>query len=113
MQKLNILEKIAVGLVALILFIIGLILFSMFAGCCHLSKRSCFPACEAKEPWVMQVEKPCKLPPKLDLFPVERETDQCPDDFICFDAENAVKLVDRLTAMRGWIKEARARCGSE
>jgi len=78
-------------------------------GCCWLSKRTCFPPCETTKT-VVEVERPCELPPQLVLEAVQRTT--CPDDkMICFSALEAGKLAANLNALKTWIREARARCG--
>lgn len=79
------------------------------SGCCWLSKRSCFPACPP--PRLVAVEKNCALPPPVTLPGYRRFTAGCPKETACYDKSNAAKLASRLAKMRGWISEAKDRCG--
>ena len=84
------------------------ILALVVPGCCWTAKRSCFPPCPP--PTVVKVERPCELPPALELPLVERSPCGEPGLVACYDAANAGNVARRETSMKDWIREARARC---
>jgi hypothetical protein len=89
----------------------ALIIVVQLAGCCWMSKRSCFPECPDPKPTeLVKVEVPCELPPQLKLPAVTRIEQGCPAEWACYDRENAGKLALRLSAMKDWILETRKRC---
>lgn len=95
--------------VLLVLFLVYLTVLS--SGCCWFSKRSCFPPCESPTRVVVEMERPCELPPQLVLDTVKRSV--CPDkpDWVCFEPREGGKLAANLANLKTWIREARARCG--
>lgn len=89
-------------------------IFLILTGCCWFAKRECYPKCDPTPPKIIQLEKPCTLPPDLVLEPIKRI--QCPkeiSDWICFTPEEAGKLVLRIADMTDWILEAQKRCGAK
>jgi hypothetical protein len=59
---------------------------------------------------VVKVEVPCKLPPKVLIETVKRQTMGCPEKMVCYDTPNAAILAKNVSALRAWILEVRARC---
>jgi hypothetical protein len=98
---------------ALIVFVWAAGVFLLFScqGCCATAKRSCFPPCDPPTRVVVEVEKSCELPPRLQLAAVRRST--CPDrpTWACFEPLEGGKLAKNLAALKTWIREVRARCG--
>ena len=91
--------------------------FLVLPGCCTVARaigdRSCYPECPPTPPaQVVEVEKPCELPPRLRLPAVTRA--ECPagspEDLVCYDTENAARIAERDMALKDWIREARTRC---
>lgn len=89
--------------------IVGLIVFGLGAGCCWMSKRSCFPPCKKPATKVVTVERTCKLPP-LELPGWKPTTDGCADDHICVTRKEAAKLYIRLARLKDFAIMARTRC---
>lgn len=84
----------------------------MLSSCCRFAKRDCFPPCDP--PKVVQVAKPCELPPALVLPKVsyvETGPVTCPSSWVCYDTVNAALLAMTLSKLRVWVLEAQAACG--
>lgn len=82
------------------------------SGCCWLSKRSCFPACEKPlPPRIIKLERACELPP-LKLPAVNQTDIGCPADRICFDRDNGAALYVRLAKLKDFAQMARQRCAT-
>lgn len=91
---------------------VGLLLIAaalLTSGCCWFSKRDCYPACPDMRT-VVTVERPCQLPPALQLEGVTRMTTGCPEKAVCFNISNAGKLAKNLAELKDWIREVRRRC---
>jgi hypothetical protein len=78
----------------------------MLAGCCSWAAGHCPKP--APVPQLVEVQKPCKLPPPLELLEVVPVA--CPLPLVCFDVQGAKGLADRESRMKTWIKEAKAAC---
>ena len=74
-----------------------------------------FCACREASPPLQWPHPPavsaCELPPTPVLPAVSRTEDNCPDNLVCFDLENAAKIAVREQRMKDWIREVKARCG--
>lgn len=78
----------------------GLVVLFLAMGCCH----------ECPPPYPVVVNRPCELPPTVDL-PAAKPLDKCgPGELVCFDLVNAKNLALREARMKQWIKEVRATC---
>jgi len=87
------------------------VILSLFVvGCCWMAKRDCFPPCPPKE--LVIVEKKCTLPESILADTIEIVGEGCPEGFVCFDVLNYGKLAKRLSDMKVWIRDAKARCGT-
>ena len=87
------------------------VILSLFVvGCCWMAKRDCFPPCPPKE--LVVVEKKCTLPESILADTIEIVGEGCPEGFVCFDVLNYGKLAKRLSDMKVWIRDAKARCGT-
>lgn len=80
------------------------------SGCCWMAKRDCFPPCPPDK--VVIVEKKCDMPPKPTLPKVSMTSSGCPEDYVCFDKDNAAKLADKLDRLYTHIIDIRTRCGA-
>lgn len=93
-----------------------ILLVVQLSGCCWMSKRSCFPECSRPEPpKVVTVERTCNLPPKIKLPRVVQTPCELPSgrELVCYDMKNAALLAKREADMKEWIRDVRARCGSQ
>jgi hypothetical protein len=98
-------EKVGVGVVVFIFVCSFLfLLFSILSSCCRYPKGVPVQFTVAPSP-------PCRLPPGPTSIPVPQLVESgCPEDFVCFDIENAAKLAARDGQLKQWIAETKARC---
>jgi hypothetical protein len=88
---------------------LALVLALFLAGCCWWARRDCFPQCDP--PQLVEVAKPCSLPPPVVLEPFRRT--ECADPkSICYSVGEAAKIAENIDALKTWIMRARARCGN-
>lgn len=87
------------------------LLVLLLPGCCWFAKRNCFPPCDPPRTVVVTTEQTCELPPQLVLNAVKRT--ECPGNptWACYEPLEGGKLAANLSALKTWIREARARCG--
>jgi hypothetical protein len=78
-----------------------------YGGCCPA-----LPPASAITPDAVFIERTCQMPP-LDLPTVDRTTAECPQNFVCYDTENAGRLAQRLANMRNWIASVKDRCSQK
>lgn len=74
-----------------------------------MAKRDCFPA-RPPAPTVV-IPEPCRLPPPIEL-PAVAAT-QPAANTVCFSVEMARRIAEREAAMKRWIGEAKAACGTK
>ena len=89
-------------LVGLVLVGTPILLALTLAGCCG--------TCPKPPTTVVAVERPCQLPPPIQLAAVPRDK-TCPADRVCFTIPAAGQLAKNLANLKDWIREVRARCG--
>jgi hypothetical protein len=88
--------------------VLVLVCFPVIAGCCSWAAGHCPKPVPV--PQLVEVLKPCKLPPPIELPEVVPVA--CPLPLTCFDVQGAKGLADRESKMKTWIKEAKAACGT-
>jgi hypothetical protein len=81
-------------------------------GCCWWAKRDCFPACPPAPVQVVQVERPCELPPPVQIPTITRQPCEAALSLSCYAPGEAAKLARVLSELKTWVKQARARCGA-
>jgi len=79
------------------------------SGCCWTARRDCFPPCPPTQ--VVQVERPCELPPPVVIPPIQRVACETDLKLSCYAPAEAAKLARALAELKAWVKAARARCG--
>jgi hypothetical protein len=81
----------------------ALLAIALLGGCC----KTCPPPTER----LVEVVKPCELPPPV-VLPAAVPLASCPAPaVVCFDKTGAKAIALSLQNLKTWIKEVRAACG--
>jgi len=94
-----------------IVFLTALVV-AVLDGCCWTAKRDCFPPCPPTPVQVVQVERPCELPPPVVIPAITRQPCEAALSLSCYTPGEAAKLARSLAELKAWIAQARARCGA-
>jgi hypothetical protein len=104
---------------------LGLLLVLQLVGCCWFSKRSCYPDCPPPDRVVVEIEKPCELPPIAlaptktgplliedgeGYRPAKTQAEEKEAKGVFFSIGEAGKLAKNLSELMLWVSNARKRC---